>query len=77
MACKNCHWDSQSSFHSEIAVHFPGGLDALEKEQVLIFPQLLVCLNCGFTEFLFPEADLRRLAAGTQSKPTVDSQEKA
>jgi hypothetical protein len=71
MACKNCHSDIQRLFHSEIAVHFPGGLDALEKEQILIFPQLLVCLNCGFTEFLFPEADLRRLTNPTRSEPAA------
>jgi hypothetical protein len=61
MACKSCHSDTQRLFPSEIAVHFPSGLDTLNKGQILIFPRLLVCLNCGFTEFLFPEADLRQL----------------
>jgi hypothetical protein len=65
MACKICNSDRQRFFPSEIAVHFPGGLDKLNKRQMLVYPQLLVCLNCGFTEFLLPKKDLRQLATGS------------
>jgi hypothetical protein len=30
----------------------------------MIFPKLLVCLECGFTEFAFPEAQLHIVRAG-------------
>ena len=64
MACKSCQADNQIIFPSEIAIHFPGGIEALTKGQVLVLPQLLVCLTCGFTEFSIPEAELRCLAQG-------------
>jgi hypothetical protein len=62
MSCRSCQSDRQTRFPSELSVHFPGGLQALDKGQVMIFPELLVCLNCGFTEFSVPEEELRRLA---------------
>lgn len=38
-----------------------GGLD---KPTVWAFPKLLVCLDCGFTEFQVEESELRLLAEG-------------
>jgi hypothetical protein len=36
---------------------------------VWVFPQLLLCLNCGFTQFVTPEESLRELREGiTQLK---------
>ena len=65
LACKSCGSNKQSKFLAEIAIHFPG-LKGLEKPIVWVFPQLLVCLNCGNTEFVVPETELRLLgdAAG-------------
>ncbi len=64
MSCKSCQSDSQTMFLSELCIHFPGGLEDLRKEHVMAFPQLLVCLNCGFTEFSVTEVELRRLVEG-------------
>jgi hypothetical protein len=72
MSCKSCHLDIQRLFSSETAVYFPGAPEALNRGQILIFPQLLVCLNCGFTEFMFPEAVLHQLAIKTRSEPAAD-----
>ena len=58
--CKSCRSENQRTLNGEIAIHFPG-LDGLEKPIVWVFPKLLLCLNCGFTEFVVPEAELRRL----------------
>ena len=59
--CKSCQSANQRVFNGEIAIHAPGR-EGWEKPLVWVFPQLLVCLNCGFTEFGIPEAELRRLA---------------
>ena len=60
MACKSCKSENQSNFNAEIAIHFPGR-KGLEKPLVWVFPKLVVCLDCGFTEFAIPETELRVL----------------
>jgi len=61
MACKSCGSAKQRKFTAEIAIHFPG-MKGLEKPIVWVFPDLLVCLNCGNAEFAIPETELRVLA---------------
>ena len=61
MSCKSCHSEHQSNFGGEVAIHFPG-LDGLNQPIVWVFPNLVVCLECGFTEFAIPEAEVRQLA---------------
>jgi hypothetical protein len=63
MACKSCGSDNQQKFGAEINIHFPGR-EALDKPAVLVFPKLLVCLRCGFTEFTIAETELLRLEKG-------------
>ena len=60
MSCKLCQSEHQSNLTAEVAIHFPG-LKGLNKPIAWVFPKLLVCMNCGFTEFAVPETDLRRL----------------
>lgn len=55
-------------------MHFPG-LKNLGKLPVFVFPQLLVCLDCGFTELNLPQTEVRLLgecagARGTSTCPT-------
>lgn len=61
MACKSCGSDSQSEFGAEINIHIPR-LKAVDTPAVLVFPKLVVCLHCGFTEFTLLESELRVLA---------------
>jgi hypothetical protein len=61
--CKRCSSEHQDRFNGEIALHFPG-VTGLNKPIVWVFPKLLVCLSCGFTEFTVPETELRVLADG-------------
>jgi hypothetical protein len=63
MSCRSCQSQNQRRLNGEIAIHFPG-LKGLDNPIVWVFPKLLVCLNCGFTEFAIPETDLRRLVEG-------------
>jgi hypothetical protein len=34
------------------------GLESLDQAGVWLFPEVLVCLDCGFAEFMFPESEL-------------------
>jgi hypothetical protein len=63
MPCKSCGSDELGKFIAEIAIHFPG-LKNIDKAHVWVFPDLLICLNCGTTEFVIPERELRLLATG-------------
>ena len=63
MTCKACGSNQQSKFTAEIAIHFPG-LKDLNKPVVWVFPEVLVCLGCGNTEFAIPEDQLCLLAKG-------------
>src|SRR5579864_9312186 len=55
--CKVCTSEKQSTFATEIAIHQPG----LSTPHIFLFPRILVCLDCGFTEFSIPETELPRL----------------
>ena len=63
MSCGACKSNKRSSFGGEVAIHFPG-LKGLNKPIVWVFPSLMVCLDCGLTEFSVPESELRVLAQG-------------
>ena len=68
--CKLCSSENHQSFGGEVALHFQG-LDGLNKPIVWIFPEILVCLNCGFSEFVVPDeqkSTLRNPADRNQPK---------
>jgi hypothetical protein len=46
-----------------MGIHFPG-LKNIDKPVVWLFPELVVCLDCGAAEFAVPEEELRQLAKG-------------
>ena len=62
--CRRCASKNRAEFSGELAIHFTG-LAGLNKPVVWIFPKLLVCLNCGYTEFIVPEKELQVLKTGT------------
>ena len=61
MACNSCGSVNQRKFTSEIDIHFPG-LGNVRKSPVLVYPELLVCLNCGKAEFTVSKDELALLA---------------
>jgi hypothetical protein len=63
MPCKTCGSVNQSKFTGELCIHFPG-LKNIDKPVVWVFPELVVCLDCGAAEFAVPEAELQLLAKG-------------
>lgn len=63
MNCKQCASENLKSFSAEVAIHFPG-LAGLNKPIVWVFPRMLVCSQCGFSEFTVPEKELSVLLQG-------------
>jgi hypothetical protein len=61
MVCPLCQSGNQREFTAEINIHFPGR-KGLTIPTVLVFPPLLVCLDCGAAQFTVPEPDLKKLA---------------
>ena len=79
MSCQSCASGREKEFAAEINIHF-SGLKNLDKPGVLVFPKILVCLDCGFSRFTAPEAALALLAqatpAGHQSHGGADERRK-
>jgi hypothetical protein len=46
-----------------MAIHFPG-LKNIDKPVVWVFPEVLICLDCGTAEFTMSEPELRKPARG-------------
>ena len=63
MSCKSCSSNSLRTFGTEIAVH----LKEIDRTHVFVFPEILVCLKCGFTELVIEENKLKALAEDTVS----------
>lgn len=61
MFCMMCGSDHQLRAPAEINIHMPG-LKHLDNPGVLVFPNLLVCLECGYSGFSTPQPELARLA---------------
>jgi len=70
MTCKGCHSDKQRLFNGEFAIHFRG-VESLDKPIVWVFPEIMVCLHCGLTEFTVPEKELQVLEEGLPVKGAV------
>ena len=60
MACKSCRSENQRNFNGELGIHH-SGREGLDKPLVLVFPMLVICLDCGFAEFKVPEPQLQQL----------------
>jgi|SRR6516162_6584741 hypothetical protein len=60
-ACTLCGSGNLGRFVAETCIHFQG-LENIDKPTVLVFPELVVCLDCGFTTFAPPEEQLGFLA---------------
>jgi hypothetical protein len=63
--CKSCASNDLRGLASEICVHLPA-FDNLNKDPFFIFPKLIVCTKCGFSEFVFPEAQLNTVRECTE-----------
>jgi len=66
ISCLLCNGANQAEFVAEINIHFRG-LEKIDEPGVLLLRKLLVCLDCGFTRFRIPKADLEPLVKGSTS----------
>jgi hypothetical protein len=57
MTCLSCQSAKQAELFAEILIHFPG-LKNIDKPAVWLFPRLLVCSDCGASQFRVPEQQL-------------------
>ena len=61
MPCSACGSENKRKFASEIAIHLKQATDELTPP-VLAFPQLAICMDCGFMEGRIDKNDLPYLA---------------
>jgi hypothetical protein len=54
VGCKSCGAPNQNTVSAEMVIHIPG-LENLDRPAVWLFPRILVCMDCGFSEFIVPE----------------------
>ena len=66
VSCPLCASGNQAESRGEMIPHFCG-LKNLDKSGVLLFPNLQVCLDCGFSRFRTTETELALLAGGTST----------
>jgi hypothetical protein len=76
MPCKSCGSVNQKKFGAEMGIHSPG-LKNIDKSVVWVFPEPVVCLDCGTAEFAVPEAELRQLAKSDAATPSATAIKRA
>lgn len=60
MACEACYSAHWREFAAEINIHFPG-IKGIDIPTVWVFPEMSVCMDCGFAGFKIPNTELRKL----------------
>ena len=60
MPCISCNSSKQSLFPAEVNIHFPG-FKNLTKPTVLVSACLVICFDCGFTQFTLSDDQVERL----------------
>ena len=66
MPCTSCGSKNLPRFKGEVALLLSGPVGV--QPTVFVWPQVMVCLDCGAAQFSVPKAELGMLAKGT---PTV------
>ncbi len=60
MSCTRCLSLHQTELDSEINLHFRG-LPNLGEPGMFVFPKILVCLDCGLSEFVIEKGELAHI----------------
>jgi hypothetical protein len=67
MSCPVCRSGNQMEFSAEMIIHL-GGLKNLDKSGVMLFPKILVCVSCGFSQFTVSKAEVALLAPDSPNR---------
>jgi len=70
MSCQLCGSGNGTKLDAEMVIHF-SGLKNLDKPGVLVFPKLLVCLDCGGSQFKIRERELAAVAENTRENASA------
>ena len=70
MYCPSCGSTKQVELKTEMMIHFRGP-EHLDEPGVLLFPELEVCLDCGFSRFTVPDSELASIAKCTLENKTA------
>ena len=54
--CRVCSCDKSTHLESEMGIHH-----GLDKPAISVFAHVIICLQCGFTEFTMSDTKLREL----------------
>ena len=66
MPCTVCSCLNEAEFPTEMMIHFSGS-DHHNNPGVMVFPMVLVCLDCGASRFNIPTKELRALRGDARS----------
>jgi hypothetical protein len=70
MVCLLCRSGKLAELTAEMMIHFPG-LKNLDQPGVCLFPKVLVCLDCGSSQFVVSETELASIAeCASPNKPS-------
>jgi hypothetical protein len=61
MCCTSCGSKNLGRFKAEMLIHFPG-LRNIDRPDVFVFPELMICFDCRSAHFVVPQAELSVLA---------------
>jgi hypothetical protein len=77
VTCRSCGSDKQHIFEAEIPVVFAKFEDR-GKPIIRVFPRLLICLSCGYVEFVVPVTELRVIRDNARpNEPGLSTQVRA
>ena len=66
VVCKSCGATNQNSLSAEMAIHVPG-IENLDRPTLWVFPRIVVCMNCGFSEFFISKDKLQSVEVEQRS----------
>lgn len=61
--CSSCASSNVVTLIAETCFHFQG-LSGLKADPILVYPESVVCLDCGFTESNLSEKELEQVRKG-------------
>jgi len=60
MSCNRCLSLHETELNTEINLHFRG-LAKIDDPGIFVFPKVLVCLDCGLSQFVVEERELAQI----------------